>query len=181
MIPFMPVFTIPFAPLWIRACLSPLLFTLGGAGIWWGIRGLRLTMQLAHGISRSLTRRGVSMVLGALFYGGIFAAALGSAYFAVALAASGTTVITADGITFGATAPQFRSRFVRWQEIVSVYCGLDSTNAVRRLVVRTNTGKFELGNAVLELEPVRQYIRQQTARTIVQPCEREIEGHRWSY
>src|SRR5262249_45715213 len=86
MIPFMPVFTIPFAPLWIRACLSPLLFTLGGAGIWWGIRGLRLTMQLAHGISRSLTRRGVSMVLGALFYGGIFAAALGSAYFAVALA-----------------------------------------------------------------------------------------------
>ena len=181
MIPFMPVFTIPFAPLWIRACLSPLLFTLGGAGIWWGIRGLRLTMQLARGIDAPSSRRGVSIVLGTLFYGGILAAALGSAYFAVALAASRPTVIAADGITFGATVPQFWSRFVRWQEIVSVGCGLDSRNTVRRLVVRTSTGKFELGNADTELELVREYIRQQTGRTVVRPCEREILDHSWSY
>jgi len=177
----MTVFTIPFAPLWIRVGVSPVLFMLSGAGIWWGLRGVRLTVQLATKTGAPPPRRGVSVALGAVFYSAILAAALGSAYFAAALAASGPTVITADGIIVGATAPQFRSHFVRWQEIASVGCGLDSRNGVRRLVVRTSSGKFELGNADTELEPVRQYIRQQTARTVVQPCEREIEGHRWSY
>lgn len=177
----MSAIAIPFAPLWAKIICGIPLSLISVLALSWGGRNFWLCLRIARGVAPSPPTRAAG-ALGIVFYSLIIFFALGAAYFLCALVTTEPTLVTDSGVVIGAGPPNYQARFIAWQNISSVQCGMPPrSNVIRRLVVRSGDETVELGNAGVRLEPVRAFIAQHAPAGTINPCRHETYDHPWTY
>lgn len=179
----MDTISVSFAPTSYKIVAGIPLLIFSALALYWGAKNLRLCIGMLQGKVPLPPRSSPPFVMiGIALYVVALLAGVGAAIFFVALETTQATIISQAGILVGAGPPHYRQRFIPWDNITKVTCGLPVRgNQIRSLAFYSHDSEVGLGNAGASLESVLAIAQARAPRGTIRPCAHRALDHSWFY